>query len=178
MPKKLLKRWIPDPEKIKRQPGLHLLGSLLDDPNLFHLNRHSVSVAFFVGLFCTFVPLPGQMVLAAFMAFVLRSNLPISVGLVWISNPITIPPIFYACYRLGVWMLQAPELEFSIELSWAWVCDEFPKLWIPLITGSLFCAVFFGCLGYLFIQGFWRWHVVSNWEKRKIARRKAKKPSA
>lgn len=166
---------MPHPEKVKKQPGLHLLGSLLEDPNLFHLNRHSVSVAFFVGLFCCFIPLPGQMIMAALMAFALRSNLPISVGLIWISNPITIPPMFYACYKLGAWILQSPELEFSIELSWHWLSTEFPKLWVPLVTGSLFCAVIAGCTGYLFIQAFWRWHVVSNWEKRKEKRRRQKK---
>jgi len=174
MPKKLFKRWVPDSEKIKKQPGLHLLGSLLDDPNLFHFNRHSVSMAFFVGLFCTFIPLPGQMIMAAFLAFALRSNLPISVSLVWLSNPLTIPPIFYGCYRLGVWILQAPEMDFSIELSWAWMNAEFPKLWLPLLTGSAFAAIGFGVLGYLSIQAAWRWQVVKTWEQRKLLRKQKK----
>lgn len=174
MPKKLLKKWMPDPAKIKAQPGLHLLGSLLEDPNLLHLNRHSISMAFFVGLFCCFVPLPGQMLLAAVMAFYLRANLPVAISLVWISNPLTIPPIFYATYKLGSWVLQTPEMDFSIELSWHWLTTEFNKLWLPLLTGSMFCAIGFGCTGYLTIQALWRWHVISNWEKRKLERLKKK----
>jgi len=174
MPKKLFKKWMPDPQKIKAQPGLRLLGSLLEDPNLFHLNRHSVSVAFFIGLFTCFLPIPGQMIIAAFMAFYLRGNLPLCFALVWLSNPLTIPPIFYLTYKLGSWMLQTPEIDFTIDLSWYWFSTEFSKLWLPLITGSLFCAIFFGCLGYLSIQAFWRWHVISNWEKRKLRRAAAK----
>jgi len=54
-----------------------------------------------VGLFCAFVPLPIQMLLAAAAAIIFRVNLPISVGLVWITNPVTIPPMFYFCYKVG-----------------------------------------------------------------------------
>ncbi|MFL0798250.1 MAG: DUF2062 domain-containing protein [Cellvibrionaceae bacterium] len=175
MPRKLMKRFAPDHAKLKATPGLKFLGKILDDPNLFHLNRHSVSLAFMVGLFCTFVPLPGQMILAAFLAYLVGCNMPLSVALVWISNPITIPPIFYATYKLGTYLLDTPPIDFSIELSWAWMASEFPKIWEPLVVGSLISGVFFGVLGYLAMQWFWRWHVISNWEKRQRERAERKK---
>ncbi|MFC6755273.1 DUF2062 domain-containing protein, partial [Halorubrum tibetense] len=89
MAKKLLKRWMPDPAKIRNHASLQFLGNVLHDPNLFHLNRTSVSRAFFVGIFICFLPIPGQMGLAALCALWFRANLPISAALVWISNPIT-----------------------------------------------------------------------------------------
>lgn len=174
MAKKLIKQWMPDPEKLKATPGLGPLGRMLEDPNLLHLNRHSVSIAFFVGLFCCFFPIPGQMILAGFLAFALRCNLPISVALVWISNPITIPPIFYATYRLGVWILGSPELDFDIELTWAWFAEEFPHLWQPLVVGSVLCGIFFGTLGYFSMQLFWRWHVAKSWKQRQDSRKLTK----
>lgn len=172
MPRKLIKRWTPDPASIKNNPALHFLGDLLHDPNLFHLNRHSVSVAFFVGIFIAFIPAPGQMAIAAGAAFLFRCNLPLSLALVWISNPITIPPIFYATYKLGAWILGTPPMDFTIELSWSWFTEELTNLWQPLLVGSLISGLTFGSLGYLCMQGFWRWHVVSNWEKRKALRQK------
>jgi len=96
MPKKLLKRFFPSQEFIQKHPSLSFLGPVLQDPNLFHLNRYSVSMAFLVGMFLAFFPAPGQMVLAGFVAFWLRCNLPIAIALVWITNPITIPPSYAA----------------------------------------------------------------------------------
>ena len=101
MARKLLKRLMPDPESIRKRPGLKFLGKLLHDPNLFHLNRHSVSVAAFVGVFTSFLPLPGQMLIAAGLALLARCNLPLSIVLVWISNPLTILPIFATTTKLG-----------------------------------------------------------------------------
>ena len=170
MPKKTLKRWIPDPNEFKTRPGLRFLGKLLDDPNLFHLNRHSVSGAFFVGIFTAFLPILGQMPIAALLALACRANLPIAIALVWISNPVTMPAIFYGSYELGQWLLDSPAVEFSLQLSWEWFLREFPKFWQPLLCGSLIVGIVAGSLGYLFMQGFWRWHVIRNWEKRKADR--------
>ena len=112
---------MPDHEKLRAHPHLNkIFGKLLHDPNLLHLNRRSVSGAFFVGLFMAFVPLPTQMIFAAGVAIWLRVNLPISVGLVWITNPITIPPMFYFAYKVGAWILNEPVMEWQFELSWDW----------------------------------------------------------
>ena len=167
MPRKIFKRWSPDPHKIRSTPALKFLGVLLHDPNLFHLNRHSVSVAFFVGLFIAFLPIPGQIPLAAIGAFLFRCNLPIAVALVWISNPLTFPFIFYGTYKLGAWMLQKPYSKFSFELSWTWLKNDFLLIWEPMLLGCLMAGLFFGCVGYLAIQWIWRWHVVTRWRERR-----------
>jgi len=171
MPKKLFKRWAPDPHKIRTNPALKFLGVLLHDPNLFHLNRHSVSVAFFVGLFIAFLPIPGHIPLAALSALLFRCNLPIAVALVWISNPLTIPFIFYAAYKVGAAILNTPVGNQSFAFTWTWLRDELPRIWQPLLLGSLLASLLFSCLGYLSIQWFWRWHIVSKWKQRRQKRR-------
>lgn len=166
MARKLLKRWMPDPAKIRNHASLQFLGNVLHDPNLFHLNRISVSRAFFVGVFICFLPIPGQMGLAALCALWFRANLPISAMLVWISNPITMPPMFYACYKLGLWVLNAPHRPFHFELSIDWITSELSFLLPPLLLGSIIAALFFSCLSFLVVNQLWRWNVNKAWQKR------------
>lgn len=171
MPRKLLKKWSPDPNKIRRAPGLGFLGRLLDDPNLFHLNRHSVSVAVAAGVFLSFVPFPGQTVMAACAAFLLRCNLPIAVMLIWISNPVTIPFIFYATYQLGAWMLGDAYTRVPFDLSWDWLITIFPTIWKPVLLGCLTAGVLSSAMSYIVVQMFWRWHVLDKWQARKQIRK-------
>jgi len=173
MSKHIIKRFTPDHKAIKNHKHLRMFGKLLHDPNLWHMNRRSVSGAFAVGLFWAFVPLPFQMVGAAATAIATRVNLPISVALVWITNPITIPPMFYSTYLVGTWLLNEPSKEFHFELSIEWLGESLAGIWQPLLLGSLLCGVISAILGYILVRGLWRWNIVSNIRKRK--QRKADK---
>lgn len=170
MPKKLLKRFFPSPDQIKRNQSLRFLAPLFSKPNLWHINRRAVARAFLVGVFTAFLPLPFQMGIAAFLAFYVNANVPISVGLVWISNPVTIPPLFYATYLLGTWMLNTPGADFSIELSMEWVLNELGALWAPLFVGSLTTGLVLAVISYFAMHLAWRLHVSHNWKKRRINR--------
>ena len=76
MPKKTLKSLIPSPARIREIKSLRILGDWVYASNLWHINRYSASMAFFVGLFVAFMPIPSQMVMAAVLAVLLRCNLP------------------------------------------------------------------------------------------------------
>lgn len=170
MPKNLIKRYMPDPKKIRDHKHLKFLGTLLHDPNILHLNRRSVAGAFSVGLFTAFVPVPFQMVLAAIGAIAIRVNLPISVALVWITNPLTMPPIFYSAYKVGTWILNAPVQKIEFQLSFDWLMQELGTIWQPFLLGCFVCGVALAMLGNLFIRLFWRIHVVRNWRQRQLHR--------
>ena len=60
MPRKTIRRVLPDFAKVLKHPSLGWAQPLVRDPNLLHLNRESVSLAFFIGIFSAFMPLPGQ----------------------------------------------------------------------------------------------------------------------
>lgn len=170
MARNLLKRFFPSPAAIKSNPALQFLGDLLHDPNLFHLNRHSVSVAFFWGLLIAMLPIPGQMAVAAGAALLFRCNLPISVALVWITNPFTMPFFFFLTFQVGRLILGTEPLMVEPELTWDWLANEFGHLWKPLLAGSVLTGLILGALGYFGMQLYWRWHVHHNWEKRKKKR--------
>ncbi len=170
MPKKIIGRFLPDHKTIKRQKALAVFGSLLHDPNLWHLNRRSASGAFGIGMFFAFWPVPFQMWLAAALAIPMRVNLPLSVATVWITNPLTMPPIFFAAYKVGVWLLGAPAEPFYFELSWEWVVSSLNTIGPAFLLGCGVCAVVFGALCYFAMNLLWRFSVNKAWRARREKR--------
>lgn len=174
MPKKFIKRFIPDHATIREHKHLKIFGRLLQDPNLFHLNRRSVSGAFFFGLFMAFVPVPFQMLLAAGAAIVARVNLPIAVGLVWLTNPFTMPPIFYFCYKVGTWILGVPAHRVHFALTWEWLTGELGAIWQPFLLGCFVAGLVSAIIGGLTVRGLWRLHVIRHLQRRREARAERK----
>ena len=162
MPRRLIKRFMPDPALIREHKSLRFLGTLLHDPNLWHLNRHSVARAMAVGIFAAFIPMPFQMLLAAFLAVNARANMPISVGLVWLTNPITMPPVFYITYKTGAWLMNIPARTLPDELTWEWISGQLSTVWQPFLLGSVVCGVVLGALAYCLTMLYWRWWSAVN----------------
>lgn len=166
MPRRFIRRFIPSDETLKSHKALGIFGKLILAPNLWHLNRRSFSGAFLVGLFCAYLPIPFQMVVAAAGALILRVNLPVSVALVWLTNPITMPPAFYFAYRVGAWILHTPKMNYEFQLNYNWIMSELSEIWKPLLLGSLICGAVLSVIGYVSARVFWRWWVIRSWKKR------------
>ncbi len=166
MPKKLIKKYMPDPEKLKQQKSLQFLGDRLHEPNLWHINRRSVSLAFAVGLFAAWIPTPGQMAIAAVAAFYFRANLPISVALVWITNPLTMPPMFYFAYVVGLWTLgqDSPGADFEFNLES--ILSSLGDIGGPFLFGCLILGIISSVIGYFGIRLFWKYNVSKQWHAR------------
>lgn len=164
MPKRLIKRILPgDNHQLKNSRSLRLLGRYLQDANLWHLNRHSAARAFSVGFFCAFVPLPMQTLLAVLFAFLIRANLPLSIALVWISNPLTMGPLFYFAYKIGASLLLIPPQHDK----WAWSWDLMWQIWQPLVFGTLLCGLISAIASNVIIRLLWRWSIIRKWRARR-----------
>jgi len=168
VPRRLLKKIMPDHKTIREHKYLSCFGTLLHNPALWHMNRHSVAKAFAVGLFFAWVPVPFQMVLGAGGAILFHANLPLSVALVWLTNPVTMPPMFYGAYKLGAWLLGEELQHFDMELSFAWLQHEMSLVWAPFLFGCLVLGVVSALLGYFGIQVVWHRMVVKRWRKRHL----------
>lgn len=98
-----------------------------DDP------PHRLALGIAIGMFVTFTPLIGfQMLLSFFLAWLLRANKLVGVPLVWISNPLTIIPIYYPCYWVGCKLLGIPVVSHEwegIRESWAQLLSDPGTRW-------------------------------------------------
>lgn len=171
MPRKLLKRYLPDHHALGERRGFRYLGKLLHDPNLLHINRRSVAGAVAVGFFVAFLPIPAQTLVAAILAIVLRVNLVIAVALVWITNPVTMPAVFYFCFRLGGWLLgkPLPGPAFQPRLEWFW--ERLEIIWAPFLLGSLVTGTILAVTAYFAVHFLWRMRVIRALQQRRLRRR-------
>jgi uncharacterized protein (DUF2062 family) len=104
-------------------------------------------------------------------AIVLRVNLPVSVALVWITNPFTMAPIFYLAYKTGALILNEPPLDISFELTLEWMTTQLGDIWQPFLLGCLLFGTLSALLGNLIVRSFWRLQVRKNWRLRREKRR-------
>ncbi len=171
MPRNFLKKFFAN-NKIRDEKSFSIFGELIHDQNLWHMRRRSVAGACAIGLFCAFIPIPFQMVLAAGLAIIFRCNLPISMALVWITNPITIPPLFFLAYKVGTFLKGTNLGPFEFELTFNWLFTELRERWKPFLVGCLFTGTVAGLTGFIFARVLWRIRVVSFWRQRKLRKQR------
>ena len=171
MPRRFLNKLFAD-HSIRDGKSFGIFGEFIHDGNLWHMNKRSVAGACSIGLFSAFIPIPFQMLLAAGLAIIFRFNLPISVALVWVTNPITMPPLFFLAYKVGTWLTDVHPGPFEFELSLNWLFTELRGRWRPFLAGCLFVGSLSGMVGYISARIFWRIHVISFWKNRKLRQQK------
>ena len=166
MPRRFLKRIMPDHRSMREHPHLQRFGQRLAEPKLWHLNRRSIAFGLAVGLFVGFMPILGQMFVAAALAILVRVNLPIAVMAVWITNPITIAPIYFCSYQVGAYILEIPVSDQAFTMSWDWFATEFIAIWQPLLLGCFLLGTIAAILAILLVRLCWRIMVLRSWAKR------------
>ena len=139
---------------------------LLHDTRLWGIRRRWVVPAFALGLFISFLPFPGHTLTAALCALALRVNIPVAAVTTWVSNPVTMGPMYYFAYRVGVNLLNAPAKPFAFELSLDWVTHTFVNIWQPMLLGSLLMGSIAALVGYAVLDLLWRISI-GNYKTRK-----------
>ena len=174
MPRNLIKKFLPHPDIITKNRWIKLLGPRLQEPSLWHINRKSFSGGLAIGIFCAFLPIPFQMVLAALAAILFRYNILIAVPAVWISNPFTMPPMFYFCYLIGAQILGTQAIGFEFELSFEWLLNGLLDIWQPFLLGCLVVGLVTSLSTFLIIRLLWRYHIWTLIKSRQKKRLRAK----
>ena len=140
----------------------------VDDP----AQPHRVALGAALGIFVAFTPTVGfQMMIVVALASLFRANKLVGVPLVWISNPLTIPPMFYVAYSVGRVILGWPRLD---GLWWGklseppqgwWAATAFywhgaAQIAVPLWLGSVLLGGFAAAVTYGVVFSFLR-----NWQQ-------------
>jgi uncharacterized protein (DUF2062 family) len=166
----MLRRFLPQPHFVREHKSLRWLSALLHDPNLFHLNRRSVSLAAGIGVFVGFQPLPMHMLSAAALAVWLRCNITLAVVAVWVSNPLTLPALLVLQYELGARLLGSSIDTEHMEISVEWLEHSLHEVWEPLFLGSVLSGLAAALLTWAATRLLWRATVQLRWRARRRAR--------
>jgi len=118
------------------------------------VNRKSISRGVLIGLFWAFIPMPMQMLGVMFTTPLFRFNVPIAISMVWLSNPFTMPPMYYMEYLTGNIILGREGIE-DIEMSMEWFSEHFDDILIPLYTGTAFYSLIVSTMIYFLINWLW-----------------------
>lgn len=136
------------------------------------VNRKSVSRGVLIGLFWGFIPMPMQMLGVMITTPLFRFNVPIAISMVWLSNPFTMPLMYYMEYLTGNIILGKEGLE-DIELTMEWFSEHFDDILIPLYAGTAFYSIIVSTMIYFLIN--WLWIKSVNKEKNEKKRSRKSK---
>lgn len=118
------------------------------------INRKSISRGVFVGLLFGFIPMPLQMLAVLAVTPFLKFNVPIAISMVWLSNPITMPFMYYMEYQTGNFLLGREGLE-NIELTLDWFSENWNNILLPLYVGTLPYSLILSSIVYYIINKLW-----------------------
>jgi hypothetical protein len=150
---------------------LRLFGERLTDTHLWSMNRHSITAAFGIGVGVSFIPLPVHMILAAMAAVWWRLNLPVAIASVYLVNPFTMVPVYFAAYRVGAALLRYRPHHFEFHLTWNWLEHGLGPAWKPFLVGCLVCGIVCGVTARLALECFWRIATMRRYHRRHERRR-------
>ena len=175
MPRKFFRKYLPDPELVRQSRMVAAFGRWLQHPNLWHLNRRSVSGAVAIGLFSGLVPGPLQMLTALILAIPLKKNLPVALLVTLYTNPFTIVPLYLIAYAYGQFLLPGERAAHvtPFEMDWSNFAESMSAFggWLlslgkPLALGLVALGCTLALIGYITVQVVWRVYVVSAWRTR------------
>jgi uncharacterized protein len=163
--RKFFLRWTPTPESLQQHPHLQFFVGAASHPRLWRLTRRGVASGAAIGAGLSVIPLPIQILLAAFIAFLCKAHIPTAVAATFISNPLTAILIWASAWKIGAVLLQQPATslpltDFSFSsINWQqlaawyeWLALNGQPLWLGMPLLALVLAVF----SYALVMISWR----------------------
>ena len=159
----------------KKSSGSNKIDAFLEKYHLpkayLSVNRRMITRGVAIGIFWGFIPMPMQMLAVMATTPFIRFNVPIAISMVWLSNPFTMPPMYYMEYLTGNFLLGREGLD-DIELTMQWFTENFDAILVPLYTGTAFYSIVVSSVVYVLLNRLWVWSVKNEQEQTKKIRKK------
>lgn len=145
-------------EWLERHP---VVAALLDRAGCLHPDRRTLARGVAVGVFVGLSPTVGfQTLLMLIGCIALRANFPIAFLVSWVSNPLTMAPLYLGFNRLGEAVFHGATGEPAMEgATNGWIEIGY------LLFGSLVIALPLAIVSYLLVLTVWRAAVVRRRRK-------------
>lgn len=156
------------PKRFKKKPPVFTgprerLNQILVRMRQLEGDPRYIAMGMAVGIFVSIMPIiPLQTVVAVALAYLLRGSKSAAALGTWLSNPLTVPLVYYANYKLGCLLLGCQTtldsiafnsfselMELGIEVTWA------------MIVGGLVIGAILGVAAY-----FSTWHIFTSMRRR------------
>ena len=170
MPRRFFKKLAFKHTAIREQRALRPFRHLLGDHRLWQIRRKTVVPAFALGAFFAFMPFPGHPVWAMLAALWRRVNIPVAAITTLVSNPVTMPVMYYAAYRVGAYLLRIPPEPIEFEMSLTWVTEVLVEIWQPMLLGCILLGAIASLIAYAVLDLLWR-RSVATYKLRKREQR-------
>lgn len=142
---------------------------------------HRIALGLAVGMFVALTPTFGfQMLITVALCWILRANKVVGIPLAWITNPVTMGPIYYFNYWIGGLFLGPGQVGLShfqklgqfqgagagwwadtvagIRYAWGLILDVFWQCWLGSLLVAAVCGAITYALGYWGVQAYRRHH--------------------
>jgi len=141
----------------------HFIKQYKISPEYLSTSRRMVANAVLLGLFIAFIPMPMQMAAVIALMPFFKFNVPIALAMCWMSNPFTMPAMYYMEYLTGSFFLNMKVQD--VELTLEWFSSNIDNIFIPLYVGTAFYSVFGSLTAYFLVNYFWRESVKKDRKK-------------
>lgn len=172
---------VPTSQSVKTNRYLKPFARYLHHHFLWQFNRRGVAGGLAVGLFVGILIPFAQMLFGAIAAILFRVNLPVAVFATFATNPFTVPPLYYAAYKLGNMLMGdddkdgTPKMAAKVATEQTQIGHWFVNLidWLQsvgpqLMIGLAVIATVSAFAGYVLVNLTWKWQARYRWHKRRL----------
>ncbi len=159
---------MPTREGIERNRWLAPYAHRLLHTSLWRFNRRSVPRAVALGLFVAPIIPVAHTFVAALLALPTRANILVAIAMTSVMNPLTMPPFYYAAFRIGSALLGSRQAapatpQPAHAVGWMnWVLHVTG----PTALGTFVLATLMASTGYLAAGFVWRFRIGRRWRRR------------
>lgn len=161
---------IPTREQLLQSRLLRPFAHHLRSPLIWRFNRRGVARGASLGLFAAFAIPVAQTPFAALFAVASRANLPVAALATLVTNPFTVPFVYYLAFLTGKAVLQLKE-DATVSFGSEGGMVESVLRWLvtaagPTYLGLLIFAGITSSIGFFAVHIGWRFWVGQRWKRR------------